>query len=56
MSMLYLRGQDGKFYPVEVIQGPAGPQGPAYTLTDGDKAKIVEAVVDALPVYNGEVV
>lgn len=34
---------------------PAGPQGPAYTLTTEDKQTIVQAVLDALPVYNGEV-
>lgn len=32
-----------------------GPPGPAYTLTETDKAEIVTAVVAALPVYNGEV-
>ena len=36
--------------------GPEGPRGPAYALTEADKAEIVAAVIDALPVYNGEVV
>ena len=36
--------------------GPAGPQGPAYELTDADKAKITEAVLSSLPIYNGEVI
>ena len=33
-----------------------GATGATYTLTDADKATIVDAVVAALPVYNGEVV
>lgn len=37
-------------------QGPIGPQGPAYTLTDADKATIVQAVIDDLPKYDGSVV
>lgn len=36
--------------------GPIGPQGPAYTLTDADKATIVQAVIDDLPKYDGSVV
>ena len=32
-----------------------GPMGPAYMLTDEDRTAIVNAVVAALPVYNGEV-
>lgn len=36
-------------------QGEPGTQGPAYTLTDSDKQVIVQAVLAALPVYNGEV-
>lgn len=34
---------------------PAGPQGPAYELTPEDKSSIVQDVLAALPVYNGEV-
>lgn len=34
---------------------PAGPQGPAYKLTPEDKQSIVQDVLAALPVYNGEV-
>ena len=37
-------------------QGPKGDTGPAYTLTDDDKAEMVNAVIAALPVYSGEVV
>ena len=37
-------------------QGPIGPQGPAYTLTDADKATIVQAVINDLPKYDGSVV
>ena len=46
---------------IQGIQGEQGPkgdtgeQGPAYTLTDEDKTTIVNAVIAALPVYNGEV-
>lgn len=36
-------------------KGDTGPQGPAYTLTDVDKTTIVNAVIAALPVYDGEV-
>ncbi|MBQ3134696.1 MAG: collagen-like protein [Oscillospiraceae bacterium] len=36
-------------------QGPQGEPGPAYELTEADRAEIVAAVVAALPVYNGEV-
>lgn len=52
MSMLNVRGPDGKFHPLEVIvgpPGPAGPQGPAYTLTEEDKDTIAAAVKSALP-------
>ena len=35
--------------------GPKGDTGPAYTLTTADKSAIVNAVIAALPVYNGEV-
>lgn len=35
--------------------GSAGAQGPAYTLTDEDKAAITASVVAALPKYAGEV-
>ena len=34
---------------------PQGQQGAPYTLTDEDKQTIVQAVIAALPVYNGEV-
>lgn len=34
-------------------QGPTGPQGPAYTLTDADKASIVDDVLAALPTWTG---
>lgn len=43
-------------------QGPAGPTGatgatgPAYTLTSADKTAIVNAVIAAIPVYDGEAV
>lgn len=37
-------------------KGDTGATGPAYTLTNSDKTAIVNAVIAALPVYNGEVV
>lgn len=37
-------------------KGDKGETGPAYILTDTDKANIVSAVITALPVYNGEVI
>lgn len=52
MSMLNVRGPDGKFHPLEVIvgpPGPAGPQGPAYTLTTADRNTIAAAVKASLP-------
>lgn len=57
MNKEYLRRTDGSTYILdpEEFQGPAGPQGPAYALTDADKKQIVNAVVAALPVYAGEV-
>lgn len=36
-------------------KGDTGATGPAYTLTTADKSTIVNAVIAALPVYNGEV-
>ena len=36
-------------------KGDKGDTGPAYTLTTADKSAIVNAVIAALPVYNGEV-
>ena len=35
--------------------GAQGPKGDPYTLTSTDKSAIVDAVIAALPVYNGEV-
>ena len=29
MSVMYIRGADGKLYPIETIRGPTGPTGPA---------------------------
>lgn len=45
------RGPEGVPGP----EGPQGPQGPAYELTSDDKSSIVQDVLAALPVYNGEV-
>ena len=62
---LTLTFDDGSSYTTPSIRGetgatgatgPAGPTGPAYTLTAADKSAIVNAVIAALPVYNGEVV
>ena len=39
----------GKYIPVPAMQGPP------YTLTDADKAAIKDAVIAALPVYEGGV-
>ena len=38
------------------LKGDKGDKGDAYTLTSADKTTIVNAVIAALPVYNGEVV
>ena len=37
------------------LKGVKGDTGPAYTLTDTDKAEMVADVLAALPVYDGEV-
>lgn len=37
------------------FDGPQGPKGDPYTLTDADKTNIVNAVISALPVYDGGV-
>ena len=42
-------GKDGE-------KGEKGDKGDPYTLTEDDKNTIVEAVVNALPKYNGEVI
>lgn len=39
----------------QVRNGATGPQGPAYKLTDADKATITAAVIEGLPKYAGEV-
>lgn len=39
----------------EIAKGDPGEKGDPYTLTEEDKAIIVEAVIAALPVYEGEV-
>lgn len=44
---------DGK--TLNVKNGSKGNKGDPYTLTNADKATIVNAVIAALPVYNGEV-
>lgn len=41
-------GQDGK-------DGEKGDKGDPYTLTEADKTEIVQAVITAIPKYNGEV-
>ena len=39
--------------PSQGSTGATGPQGPAYTLTDTDKTSIAEAVLAALPTWEG---
>ena len=46
----------GEFKGDKGDKGDTGATGPAYTLTSADKTAIVNAVITALPVYNGEVV
>ena len=46
MSVMYVRGEDGKFYPVNTIKGEPGKD---YVLTEADKAEIADAVLDSLP-------
>ena len=50
-------GENGNWYLGTVDTGlpSRGPEGPAYTLTAEDKQTIVQHVLAALPVYNGEV-
>ena len=48
--------ESGAYVDTEAeYQGETGPRGPVYTLTESDKQTIVQAVLNALPVYNGEV-
>lgn len=35
------------------FDGPQGPQGPAYELTEEDKMELVSEVLAALPVWEG---
>lgn len=70
MSVMYVRDKDGNLIPIRTIQGPPGepgPQGdkgePGKTpvkgtdyFTDADKTEMVNAVIAALPKYDGEVV
>lgn len=46
---------DGTTSTYQVRNGADGAQGPAYTLSEADKATITAAVVAALPKYAGEV-
>lgn len=55
-------GMERKLKPVKTVNGTAPDEngnvevaGGGYTLTEEDKAEIVSAVIDALPVYDGEV-
>lgn len=48
--------KDGTVPTLYFMGGTKGDPGPAYELNETDKAEIVAAVVDALPVYNGEVI
>ena len=45
-----------EFKNLKGAKGDKGDKGDPYTLTSTDKATIVNAVIAALPVYNGEVV
>lgn len=53
-------GANGNWYTGDTdtgirAQGPQGEPGPAYELTDEDKAAITAAVIEGLPKYAGEV-
>lgn len=45
---------DGAEIPIPAIQGKTPEKGVDY-YTEADKQEFVAAVIDALPVYNGEV-
>ena len=53
---LTLTFDNGTSYTTPSIRGATGATGPAYTLTSSDRATIVNDVIAALPVYNGEVI
>jgi hypothetical protein len=46
---MYIRDKNGKLVPVQTIKGKD------YVLTEADKNEMVNAVINALPKYNGEV-
>ena len=52
MAILRIRDENGVVHEIPAIVGPPGP---AYQLTEADKREIVNDVLKALPVYNGEV-
>ena len=56
MSVLYVRDESGKLVPIYTIKGDKGEKGDPYTLTEADKTEMVQAVITALPKYNGEVI
>lgn len=48
MSVLKIKDDTGKFIAVTSIRGEKGEPGPAYVLTEQDKAEIVAAVLAEL--------
>lgn len=58
MSVMYIRDKNGNLVPVQTIKGKDGKtpvKGTDY-FTSADKTEMVNAVINALPKYNGEVV
>ena len=61
MSVMYIRDKHGVLVPVNTINGKDGKDGKTPVkgtdyYTEADKAEMVAAVIDSLPLYNGEVV
>ena len=53
MPILYVRNNEGEMIPIPALQGKTPVKGKDY-FTEADKAEMVAAVIEALPVYGGE--
>lgn len=50
MAILKIKDENGNWVEVPCLQGPPGPQGPAYELTDTDINRIIMALKAEVPV------
>lgn len=54
-TITYTDGTTSTYTVTNGTDGAKGDKGDPYTLTEADKAEIKQSVIDALPIYNGEV-